>query len=320
MNWKNIFLLVILFLVFSSCYEEDKIIPTNEEDVMLRFEFPQGNNSWDNDIVEISKEFGVYLIYKGFDTTDFNRTWTGGGLVGTEWIAGDLQSDEQAEFCVDFMKNHVFYYLNAEILDRVLPQYIYLVYDFHNDVNLVLIPGVLEMYMKNFQTFNMDGLDFWMTCLFYGEPDPSTGEKPETPETPEDFRIRRGEILGGILRKAFEKGNIKLPAGLGDGIDYKTSLLTSDADKDEENYYLFRGFPGNVDPSFNSSGVGDVKPMQINEYFIQLMFFSMRYTKVELNEMWDPNKYPLVHQKQQLVVDWMKSEYGIDLEAIAELK
>ena len=30
---------------------------------MVRYEFPQGENAWDQDIVEISEQFGVYLIY-----------------------------------------------------------------------------------------------------------------------------------------------------------------------------------------------------------------------------------------------------------------
>ena len=66
MNWKNILFVGISLLLFSSCYNEDKIVPMEAEDEILRYEFPQGENTWDKDIVEISEKFGVHLIYKNF--------------------------------------------------------------------------------------------------------------------------------------------------------------------------------------------------------------------------------------------------------------
>ena len=57
---------ILLFcLTFSSCYDEDIIDPTPDPLALAGgVEFPQGDNPWDNDAMEIYKNFGVKLIYK----------------------------------------------------------------------------------------------------------------------------------------------------------------------------------------------------------------------------------------------------------------
>ena len=49
---------ILLFcLTFSSCYNEDIINPTPDPLALAGgFEFPQGNNSWDNDVIKISQK------------------------------------------------------------------------------------------------------------------------------------------------------------------------------------------------------------------------------------------------------------------------
>ena len=59
MNKFKIVLYVFLCSVLlSACYHEYDIIPS-EKTMVLRFDFPQGNNSWDEDLVKINEEFGV---------------------------------------------------------------------------------------------------------------------------------------------------------------------------------------------------------------------------------------------------------------------
>ena len=55
---------ILLFcLTFSSCYNEDIINPTPDPLALAGgFEFPQGNNSWDNDVMKIYQDFGVKKI------------------------------------------------------------------------------------------------------------------------------------------------------------------------------------------------------------------------------------------------------------------
>ena len=55
--------LLACMALFTSCYEEDTLTPT-EGGIELRFKVPQGNNSWDDDIAQIYEDYNVYLIYK----------------------------------------------------------------------------------------------------------------------------------------------------------------------------------------------------------------------------------------------------------------
>ena len=97
----------------------------------MRYEFPQGNNSWDKDLEEIQKEFGIYIIYKDFEETDLNRSWTGALGEGSTYF-GESLNDEQAEFMTKFMKNHIFAYLTPQATRKVLPMYYYMVYSFRS--------------------------------------------------------------------------------------------------------------------------------------------------------------------------------------------
>ena len=73
---------ILLFcLTFSSCYNEDIINPTPDPLALAGgFEFPQGNNSWDNDVMKIYQDFGVKIIYKDITEKDLNKNWTNGGV------------------------------------------------------------------------------------------------------------------------------------------------------------------------------------------------------------------------------------------------
>ena len=104
---RNIYLLwgLLTCIAFTSCYEEDALTPT-EGGIELRFKVPQGTNSWDDDISQIQKDFGVYLIYKDLQDEDFNRSWTGG--ASTNYKGEGCINDEMAKFYTEFMKKHVF--------------------------------------------------------------------------------------------------------------------------------------------------------------------------------------------------------------------
>lgn len=67
----------IACLTLASCYDEDPIIASDSGNAG-RFEFPQGDNSWDDDIIDVYNEFGVRLIYKDILDQDFSKSWIGG--------------------------------------------------------------------------------------------------------------------------------------------------------------------------------------------------------------------------------------------------
>lgn len=77
---RFIYITVASLITMTACTpSEDPITPSGNYSV-LRMEFPQGNNSWDEDIKEIHDKYGVYLLYKDITPADLNRKWTGIGL------------------------------------------------------------------------------------------------------------------------------------------------------------------------------------------------------------------------------------------------
>ena len=49
---------------------------------------------------------------------------------------------------------------------------------------------------------------------------------------------------------------------------------------------------------------------------MQYINLGMRYTKEEYEALRPSSKYPLVHEKRQFVIDYMKRVHNIDLVAI----
>lgn len=146
--------------ILASCYQEDDLTPS-ENGMILRYEMPQGNNAWDEDIAQIYEEYGVYLVYKGLKDADFNRSWSGSGTVFSAALyGGSLQDDEMAKGYVTFMKDHIFAYLTPTITGKTLPLYWYLSYGCHRKASLA---GIFEYYQA--QDFYNEGLDFWTVCM-----------------------------------------------------------------------------------------------------------------------------------------------------------
>lgn len=320
MKWIYTLCSIVIMGVFASCYDEKSLTPTEDGEGMSRYEFPQGTNTWDDDIVEIWGKFNVYLIYKDFTHADFNRSWTGGGL-GIEYYGEDL-TDEQAERATRFMSEHIFAYLNEKIVAKVLPMYWYIAYDLHV---INAIPG-LPFVFKNPQSSYYEGLDFWAVCLEGEDPEDSGmmagGDKIDFPVTKKDFYIRRGEILEHILLASFEKDNIEIPVGFATGFDYKTEIKNKDWEMDDENYYLTRGFPGSPNSGNVTDGfyaplekIGDMSNITNFRTYIR---FCLYYSVAELDEKFPRSKYSLLREKRDFVANYFKTTYDVDFDAIIE--
>lgn len=316
---------ILLFcLTFSSCYDEDIIIPTPDPLALAGgFEFPQGDNSWDNDVMEIYENFGVKLIYKDITEKDLNKSWTNGVVGNSSRIFENCLNDEMAAFYITFMKRNVFPYLNREVTDRVFPMYWYCVYNY--SIFSSIIPGVLEYYVGLPE--HEDGqTDCWITC-FWGDAAHSTYDPPVTAwKTPiagdkDSFSKRRFKIINEIITTSITRGNIIIPESEFDaGLDHATPLVRNEdiESKANPNYYLTRGYPGNIN-SFSGTYAkpSSNNPPTAKDAFIGYMQIAMRFTKEERESMWPSSTYTLMSSKFDFVTDYLK-KYNIDLEAIAK--
>ena len=74
-------------------------------------------------------------------------------------------------YYVEFMKKHIFAYLNPPITSKVLPMYWYLGYNVYSKSVLEVGGVILASWIVPIHE-NYDGLDYWCTCMF-GEDNPS---------------------------------------------------------------------------------------------------------------------------------------------------
>lgn len=317
---------ILLFcLTFSSCYDEDIIEPTPDPLALAGgFEFPQGDNPWDNDAMEIYKNFGVKLIYKNITEKDLNKNWTNSGLGGSSSKTFEnCLNDEMGAFYITFMKSHVFPYLNREVTDRVFPMYWYFVYNY--SVFTSIIPGILEYYVA-LSEHDESQTDCWITC-FWGDAAHSTYEAPipawRSPiaNDQDSYAIRRFKIIDEVIRTAITRGNIIIPEDEFDaGFDHSTPLVRDEAieSKADPNYYLKRGYPGYINSlSGKYSEPNSNNPPTAKETFIGYLQIAMRFTKEKRETMWPSATYPFLSTKFDFVTNYLK-KYNIDLEAIAQ--
>lgn len=307
---------LLISLTLASCYEEDTLTPT-EGGVELRFNVPQGSNSWDTYFAEIYDEYSVYFIYKDLQNEDFNRGWVDSGNPLADGYQGSgCSNDEMSKFYEEFLRKHIFAYINSAVTKKVFPIYWYLSYNVHMETTVEIIPGwVFTSYVPANEI--TEGLDFWSTCLF-GEDNPS--EPYLIPTNQSIFSQRRKMILGNILSQAVKKKNIAIPQDFSNGLNYKTKLINSTGKENDANYYLTRAFPGSVrlgkfllDETDNNSN-----PPNEEDTFIGYILQSMYFTEAESMVEFPAAKYPLLTEKFALVRKHLKDRYQIDLNAIAE--
>ena len=136
----------------------------------------------------------------------------------------------------------------------------------------------------------------------------------------DSYAIRRFKIIDEIIRTAITRGNIIIPEEEFDaGFDHSTPLIIEEdiESKADANYYLKRGYPGNI----NSYSADYIKPATnpstAKETFIGYLQIAMRLTKEEREAKWPSATYPFLSSKFDFVTNYLK-KYNIDLEAIAQ--
>ncbi len=300
---KNIYLLAVslcMIMLISACSKEEEELTSLDLFSPTRFDFPQGDNPWDDKIVEIQQEFGVSLIYKDFSDKDLNKNWT--SASGAIYYGNNL-NDEQAEFYVNFLKDHVFKYVNKDIFKQIKAQYYYLVDSLHNTIGTFIVPHEIKT----------DGLDFWAIC-FLPEHIESFKNNDET-----FIKRRRNNAIYPIIEKAVERGVIEEPANFKKGIDYSTALKYRDYDSDNENYFLRRGFVNKVYTDFSRYTYNSSISRLSGEYedYLQYIRIAMFLTKEDFKTLYPESEYPLVNSRYEMVVDHIKTNYNIDLQNIS---
>lgn len=348
---KYIYVLLATALLVS-CYKEDKLSVSENVNVEL-FSFPQGTNSWDKDIEQIYKDHNIKLVYKDFNATKFNGSWLTGSN-DNEFFGTDL-TDEQVQFNVKFFKDEIFKYISPAITKDCFPEYIYMCYDaFRLEKQKNTFPT--RLYLSNpgywiscFEgTLKLDGttrdsIDLPTTAILRREARGRIFQRIFC------MAIKKGNIKPP--KEIMEGGLIDLKTPLlPSGTVSRDIDLTDPTVKnvviDNPKLSLNRGIPNGLPSSFFEeiytsteadkfrfrdfvyiSSIGTEKPEKILwDYINMIMRYSVAelragYIRTETQVSWSTlpvliERHPLLYQIRQIVIDHMKKEYNIDLEAI----
>lgn len=165
-------------------------------------------------------------------------------------------------------------------------------------------------------TTKFDGFDYWAISF-------SDAKNLNA----ESLKRSRYSFINQILTNLKKDGTIVDPEGWRDGIDFTTRLNRSNPNN--PNYVYNRGFISWINDDMVDEGVWSIslsyfKNPNYNsggyyaDYFLSYVRAAMVHTRDEFYAMYPKDKFPLVAQKFEQAISYMKTKYGIDLQGIAE--
>jgi len=324
MNFRILWLAVIVLSAgVYGCDNEEALQPNSVGNGIV-FAFPEGDEAWDRDLVEIAEQFGTKCIYKNLTLTDLTRTWlpSTGTVVG--YVGQGLVSDRQARQYTQFFKEHVFRFLNSEVTQEIFPNYIFFAHDFCS-VNYRILPEGDTLVWNGTPTVKYDGMGYW-AFSFESEEHLNIMGNPWQQHmftTATEVMQNREVVLKNIFNQMVNKRVIVPPAAfaMGGGLDYATPIVYGAAKVDDENYFKRRGFPEQmrnlkqyVKKPTDLYSITNTGPI---ETFVDYLWLAFRYTGDVIRENY--KDFPLVIRYYELTVEYMKENYGMDISLIAEV-
>ena len=276
-------------LGFSSCSEEE-ITPSADNRLV---EFPQGNNSYDAEILQIYQKYGTQILYR---YSDAMFRWQITDQLGYVSRPADEQYVDAA---VRFIKNNCFQFYREDSLKAYLPYRIYLA----RDLGRLFQYSGLDAAGNNVSIRDT----IWHTAATNGYANLCFGLACQRLTTLSDdsLRLAKGELNAALLANAISQGNIQVPATF---------------TKEEVNNVNWSNYVG----SYNTYGLLeylDAKTMTPAQDFVVFLKYLIAYPKEMFEEKFTTKTFDTsgrIARKAKAAKDWMLSEYDIDLDAMAE--
>lgn len=314
-------------ILLGSCTKEESIT-AREPFAASRFEFPQGDKEYDRELVKIYDRFYVKCIYDGITRDDLNKSWKGSAIGESGNYGKPLDTDELRNFYTIFFRDNIFKYLDTKVTSGILPQHIYFVQDSYQRSALGTNPDGSAKYYDVTLNRHYGGMDFW-SFSFLSEPHYAFSPKPWQDVMPKevlDYIKIKEPILKTIVDKMIKKGVIQQPAFLAienaTDLDYVTPIKNNILEVNDLNYFKRRGFPETLRNLLNYATPGvitnykDKVQITPNELFVDYLWLGIRYTREKILENYA--LFPLVIKYYDLVAEYMKVNYNIDLNSISE--
>ena len=322
--------------LFSSCNEDEEIIPTGDYSP-IRGGFPQGTTSYDSLIYDIKQEFGVYLLYKDITEEDLNRDWVSVG-TGDIYVGGyeDERNDrswnlpqEHLPFYVDYFYNYIFPNISREFAYSSFPIKIYMIHnlrteprDFGEDSGENVGGGTESG--DPYKSIKLGNFDNWAISF---KEEIINGE-----DTEYALKQQRCIFMLQAIYNAMDKGEITSPDEFWTGFDFSEDKKIEHNDESKENYKYKLGLVDDIYDHYATTGRA-TEVWNYKTYIIHFNYWAKNNKDNNLfnayikNAMWlTPDEfearypkvlYPMLTEKYEITVKYMKEQYGIDLQGIA---
>ena len=281
--------LLMFCMLYVSC-GEDAITPSDDNHLIA---FPQGNNDYDREIVEIYNQYGTQMLYR---YNSAMMRWQVTDLLGYICRQADEQYVGQA---VSFIKHNCLDFYHPDSLRKYLPYRIYLASD---------LGRLFDYSGQDAAGNNVSVRDtLWHTAASYGYANLCFGLAcSRLPQLSADsLQLAKGELNAALLAYAIEQGHIQIP-----------STFT----KEEVQGTVWYNYVG----SYNTYGLLeyiDAKTMKPVQDFALFLKYLIAYPTEKFDELFTVSTFDTsgrIAKKAAVVRQWMKDEYGIDVVQMAE--
>lgn len=289
-----LFVLLAAFTMFfaASCSDEDTPeANTTPEPVWSNASLPQGNHDYDKTILELNKRYGILPLYR-FDKKDYewnvtsHNTWsydsirdrTNGG------IEVEVADTNYVADLLALLQQSVLQFFPDSMVTKIFPMKVLLANTITN-VSSTFTGKTPESQKTKENCYS--GYDF----LIFAGANSSTASMT----TAQRYKYK-SDAMEMIFDRAVSNGNITYPAEFATVSTYSNETINRG--------YQALGFFSSYVPTPSY----DFQLYLENIVSMTTATMTSRYL----------NRYPRIKQKYDIVVSYMKEQYGIDLVAIAD--
>lgn len=289
MKITNISWIWLFGIIAAGCYDEGKITPTPEpEAVYGKYTLPQGNHDYDPEILEIYKKYNTLLLYK-FEDKDYwwavseDIRWKYqegyGTVLGYEAAPADENYVGQQ---ITLIKEKFLKYFPDTLLNRTLPQKILLTRYFNYIPPLSNYPTEEDkIHLNAYWGFDYIGVSWGNESILTMDAD--------------DLNAFKSDLCKVFLQNSANRTMGRSPKF------FTISSYASGTSNTLEEGFVDPEMSVNVDEDWNS----------YIKVIVSTPYEELIAEKGILN-------YEKVRQKYDIMIDFFKKNYNVDLQAIGD--
>lgn len=268
---------LLMLITLASCKKENDIIK-NDDDARM-YQLPQGNEPYDQQIMEFYKKYNSVILYK-YNQADFTYNFTGLTEVN---ISAPAAGPNGIQETIDFLQQQLISKYPEEFLQKNLP------------FKILLASKIL----KKRESFPFDTLELPAAAgysnITFGLTGRLSGLSHETADS------ARGGLHGALWLKGLLSGNIKVPPTF---TPANTGYSPDPNHMRDMGFFFYR--------------LGGTEYQDVADYITVITGHHKTWLDANVfTPSFDPKGN--FKRKYNLVINYYKTQYNVDLQAIGNL-